>query len=90
MVESSKPYKGEHCVEKALQTEREKNGTQPGDPEKAAQAIFDVVAGKRLKDASVLRLPLGQDAWEAGIGQMDKVKKDFEECKGIAYEMGFD
>ena len=48
------------------------NGTQPGDPAKAAAAILTVLDA----DTTPLRLPLGEDAVDAVLGHLDAIRED--------------
>ena len=48
------------------------NGTQPGDPAKAAAAILTVLD----TDEAPLRLPLGDDAVDAILGHLDTVRAE--------------
>ncbi|RYP61602.1 hypothetical protein DL769_007635 [Monosporascus sp. CRB-8-3] len=80
-------YQSPHPVGESLRHEQEKGGMQPGDPEKAAQAIYDAVAGKDERLGKILRLPLGSDCWNNGVAHLDSVRSDFETCKDIALSM---
>ena len=48
------------------------NGTQPGDPAKAAAAILTALG----TDPTPLRLPLGDDAVDAILGHLDSVRRE--------------
>ena len=56
-----------------------------GRSRKAAKVIHDAVSGNDPSLASVLRLPLGVDGWEAATAHMDQVRNDFNTCKDVAY-----
>ena len=56
------------------------NGTQPGDPAKAARAI---VAALDAEDAP-LRLPLGADAVEGIRGKLDSVRAEVDRWEDVA------
>ncbi|RYP89690.1 hypothetical protein DL770_004178 [Monosporascus sp. CRB-9-2] len=84
---TSAPYQSPHPVGESLRYEKEKGGMQPGDPEKAARAIYDAVGGKDERLGKVLRLPLGSDCWNNGVAHLDSVRSDFETCKDVALSM---
>lgn len=48
------------------------DGTQPGDPAKAAAAVLAALRAERTP----LRLPLGDDAVTAVLGHLDQVRED--------------
>ncbi|RYP05231.1 hypothetical protein DL764_003938 [Monosporascus ibericus] len=83
----SAPYQSPHPVGESLRHEQENGGRQPGDPEKAARAIYGAVAGKDERLGKVLRLPLGSDCWNNGVAHLDSVRSDFEVCKDVALSM---
>jgi len=62
------------------------NGTQPGDPDKAAAAILAAL------DASVtpLRLVLGGDAVDAVAGHLESVRADIEAWEKVSRATAFD
>ncbi|WP_224243213.1 oxidoreductase [Hyalangium gracile] len=60
-------------------------GQQPGDPAKAAKAIFDAVASS----PSTLRLPLGTDAPGAIREKLAQVKAEVDRTEQLALSMGF-
>jgi NAD(P)-dependent dehydrogenase (short-subunit alcohol dehydrogenase family) len=61
-------------------------GTQPGDPRRAGEAIFDVT-----RDPSPpLRLPLGADALERIGAKLDQVRQDIARTRSIAIATTFD
>ncbi|RKH38092.1 oxidoreductase [Corallococcus sicarius] len=61
------------------------NGTQPGDPVKAARAIVDAV----LAGVPTLRLPLGPDAPDAIREKFAQVLSDVERTEQIARSTAF-
>lgn len=85
-------YTSPHPVGLSLEEEQRKNGTEPGDPEKAARRIFEVVTGTGdgAGKTNHLRLPLGQDSWEAYGQQAKAVRADFDAFKDMAFNVGFD
>jgi NAD(P)-dependent dehydrogenase (short-subunit alcohol dehydrogenase family) len=85
VAEPSTPYQLPHAVAASIQDEHDKNGKQPGDPQKAVAVIHDAVTGQNEALAKVLRLPLGNDCWEVGIQHMDQVRRDFEASKSVAF-----
>jgi len=85
VVEPSAPYRAPHIVAATIESEQKKHGKQMGDPEKAVKVIHDAVSGRDPRLADVLRLPLGADGWMAAVGRMEQVKRDFDVCKGAAF-----
>jgi hypothetical protein len=88
--EASKPYIG-GAVDESLKLEFEKNGKQPGDPEKAVRVLFDVVLGRGPGEGNMsrLRLPLGQDSLERGLEQANMMIEDFNAFRDAAVGCGF-
>ena len=62
------------------------NGTQPGDPAKAAAAVL---AALNAEDTP-LRLPLGSDAVDAVTGHLDAVRADIAAWEKTARSTAFD
>ena len=64
------------------------HGKQPGDPDKAAEAIVEVVSRTgRGSDAGVgtaLRMPLGKDAVQVAYTKLDEFRKDVDSMKHIS------
>ncbi|KAI0425528.1 NAD(P)-binding protein [Xylaria sp. FL1042] len=85
VIEPSEPYKAPHVVAAGIQSERDKHGSQPGDPEKAVKIIHEAVGGNDPNLAKVLRLPIGEDCWAVGTAHLDRVRDDFDACKEVAY-----
>src|SRR6202167_773215 len=56
------------------------NGTQPGDPAKAAAAILTALNA----DDTPLRLPLGDDAVDALLGHVDRVRTEITTWEKLA------
>jgi NAD(P)-dependent dehydrogenase (short-subunit alcohol dehydrogenase family) len=85
-------YASPHPVGLSLEEEQRKNGTEPGDPEKAVRRIFEVVTGTGDGAGKThhLRLPLGQDSWEAYGQQAKAVSADLDAFKDMAFSVGFD
>lgn len=79
-------------VGKAMARWSEYNGKQPGDPEKAVEAIFQVTTGEgeagKLK-GQILRLPLGKDAVARIEAKVENVKKDIETSRFVASNTDF-
>ena len=69
------------------------HGSQPGDPDKASDAIVQVVEGKGVgadqRVGQAMRMPLGKDAYKAGIEEADKFKADVELMKPISESVVF-
>lgn len=68
-------------------------GKQPGDPAKAAEAIFQAVSGEgdlagNLR-GRVLRLPLGRDAAARIEAKTASVRKDIEATRAVAHSTDF-
>jgi NAD(P)-dependent dehydrogenase (short-subunit alcohol dehydrogenase family) len=62
------------------------DGTQPGDPAKAAAAIMAALAAERTP----LRLPLGGDAVDAIAAHLDTVRAELEAWEQVARDTAFD
>ncbi len=62
------------------------DGTQPGDPAKAARAIMTALDSE---DAP-LRLPLGPDAVEGVRGKLDSVRADLERWETVSVSTAFE
>jgi NAD(P)-dependent dehydrogenase (short-subunit alcohol dehydrogenase family) len=56
------------------------NGTQPGDPARAAAAILTALDS----EATPLRLPLGDDAVDAILGRLDSVRAEITTWEKVA------
>jgi len=56
------------------------SGHQPGDPERAAEAIIATVE----QDHPPLRLPLGAFAWDAMKAELEAVRKEMEGLEAVA------
>ena len=56
------------------------SGNQPGDPERAAEAIIATVE----QDHPPLRLPLGAFAWDAMKAELETVRKEMEGLEAVA------
>ncbi|GAA2791381.1 oxidoreductase [Saccharopolyspora taberi] len=61
------------------------NGSQPGDPTKAAAAILAALEA----DDTPLRLPLGSDAVDAITGHLDSVRAELDAWEGISRGTAF-
>jgi len=64
---------------------RNKNGNQPGDPVKAAEAVIKVVESPNPP----LRLLLGNDAMEAARAKLIVLAKDFDEWESTTVNVNF-
>ncbi|MFC8079961.1 oxidoreductase [Streptomyces sp. NPDC057307] len=62
------------------------DGTQPGDPAKAAAAILTALAA----ETTPLRLPLGPDAVDAVTGHLDAVRAEIVAWEKVARDTAFD
>lgn len=62
------------------------DGTQPGDPAKAAAAILDALAAEKPP----LRLPLGNDAADAILDHLDSVRRELLEWEGVVRSTDFE
>lgn len=61
------------------------NGRQPGDPEKAAIALYNLVD----MENPPLRLLLGKDAYAAAAQKLELLKSDFERMSGVTLGTGY-
>lgn len=64
---------------------QENNGKQPGNPEMAAAAVYDLVE----MDNPPLRLLLGGDAYMRATQKIELLQDDFERMKSITLSVGF-
>lgn len=62
------------------------DGTQPGDPAKAARAILTAIEA----DAAPLRLPLGADAVDLIAAHLDRTRADLDAWEKIARDTAYD
>ena len=62
------------------------DGSQPGDPAKAAAAIRTALAA----DSTPLRLPLGGDSVDAILGHLDAVRDELTRWEKVARDTAFD
>ena len=62
------------------------DGTQPGDPAKAATAILRALNAERTP----LRLPLGTDAYEAIDGHLNTMRVDLADWEPVIRDTAFD
>ena len=62
------------------------DGTQPGDPAKAAAAIRTALAA----DDTPLRLPLGGDAVDAIVGHLDSIRAELTAWEKVSRGTDFD
>lgn len=65
---------------------RDVDGKQPGDPQKAAEAMIRSVE----EDNSSLRLPLGADAVSAIETKLESVKKDVDTVREVALNTAYE
>jgi NAD(P)-dependent dehydrogenase (short-subunit alcohol dehydrogenase family) len=65
---------------------KELDGTQPGDPVKAAQAMIAVVEA----DDPPLRLLLGPDAWQMAHDKLESLNRDLQAWKDVTLGTDFD
>lgn len=81
----SEPYHGT-TANKMMDKLESGHGKQPGDPEKAAQAIIDVVTGQgQGKDVQeLIRLPLGNDAVDRWRATLNNLSENVDRTEGIA------
>lgn len=87
----SEPYRGT-IADQLAQRMKGVHGKQPGDPEKAAQAIVDTVTkvGRGADVEGVLRLPLGKDAVQRAYAKLESFSKDVEKVKHISESIVYD
>lgn len=70
----------------------EGNGRQAGDPQKAAERIFEVAVGVGMAEGmrQCLRLPLGKAAYKTAVGKVDELKDNFVAYREITESADFD
>jgi len=71
---------------KAIQRTQANNGKQPGDPDKAAAAMIQVVESENPP----LRLALGEDAVNIITQKLASMKAELEAWKGVSIRTGFE
>jgi hypothetical protein len=79
-------YKGSP-VEETLKYFDSFNGTQKGDPEKAAARIFEVVTGTGMAkdlDRNYLRLLLGKDCLDRSETKLEKLRENLDAVREIS------
>ena len=89
MVPISEPYKGTPAASmRDIMEKYRVDGTQPGDPAKAAKIIFEFVAGEPASRliGQVRRLPLGSRASTILGKKIELLKADYEKTKEMAKE----
>ncbi|PYI05959.1 short-chain dehydrogenase/reductase SDR [Aspergillus sclerotiicarbonarius CBS 121057] len=79
-------------VEAALKAIKAKDGSQEGDPVKAAQRILEVVTstGMGAGTEGFLRVPLGQDCYNRFQAKCDTLQANLTRMKEIAHSTSFD
>ncbi|KAH8169455.1 short chain dehydrogenase domain-containing protein [Sarocladium implicatum] len=79
-------------VDAALKKFGSANGKQPGDPEKAAQVIFETANKQGKEDVlfgKVRRLILGEDAWNRINAKIEDVRENLETGKEVSFSTSF-
>lgn len=61
------------------------NGSQAGDPEKAAKAIIDIAG----EENPPLYLLLGSDAYDRAMSKLDKLEKEFKLNEELSHAMAY-
>jgi NAD(P)-dependent dehydrogenase (short-subunit alcohol dehydrogenase family) len=78
------------AVERMVQTFHQVNGTQPGDPSKAADRLFEVISDDRVLiskiEGNLLRLPLGSDSHGVLKARLNKSREQLELTEAIALD----
>lgn len=81
------------AVDEGLQRYPELDGSQPGDPDKAARAIIDVATGTgdgaSEQVRRCLRLPLGNDAMNKARAFVKQLSDDLDAVESIARSTTF-
>ncbi|GKZ39496.1 hypothetical protein AbraIFM66950_000420 [Aspergillus brasiliensis] len=83
-------YEGK-ALGQAMQRYDTADGTQRGDPEKAAARIFDAVEQQGLcaEEASYLRMPLGSDCYAVLRAKVDALKENMDGMEEIAHSTDY-
>ena len=76
----------EETAHKFLQQQEQMSGQQPGDPDKAAQAMIKAVES----DNPPLRLVLGEDALQATRKKMESFQKELEAWEEVTLSTAFE
>ena len=76
----------EETAHKFVKMQEQSSGEQPGDPDKAAQAMIKVVES----DNPPMRLVLGEDALEATRKKMKSFQQELEEWKEVTLSTSFE
>ncbi len=82
---AAQPMAGYTAVRQVEDWHRSIRGTQPGNPDKAADAIMELAAAP----APPVHLLLGQDAYDIALQKMDSVKAEAEAWKALSVSTGF-
>ena len=76
----------EETAHKFVKMQEQSSGEQPGDPDKAAQAMIKVVES----DNPPMRLVLGEDALKATRQKMETFQKELDEWEEVTLSTSFD
>ena len=76
----------EETAHKFVKMQEQMSGEQPGDPDKAAQAMIKVVES----DNPPLRLVLGEDALQATHKKFESFQKELEEWEEVTLSTSFE
>lgn len=76
----------EKTAHKFVKMQSEMSGQQPGDPDKAAQAMIKAVES----DNPPMRLVLGEDALEATRKKIESLQKELEEWEDVTLSTSFE
>jgi NAD(P)-dependent dehydrogenase (short-subunit alcohol dehydrogenase family) len=78
-------------LDRTLQRYENIDGSQRGDPDKAAARILDAVEKQGLcaTNSSYLRIPLGSDCYSLLQTKADNLKENLDKMEAIAYSTDF-
>ena len=76
----------EETAHKFVKMQEEMSGEQPGDPDKAAQAMIEVVES----DNPPMRLVLGEDALKATRQKIETFQKELDEWEDVTLSTSFE
>ena len=76
----------EETAHKFVKMQEQRSGEQPGDPDKAAQAMIKVVES----DNPPMRLVLGEDALKATRQKIETFQKELDEWEEVTLSTSFD
>lgn len=84
-------YRGT-VVEQITRTMEAQDGKQAGDPDKAAEKIYEVVEGEGMASGKkkYLRLVLGAQAYDTAVARAEQLKENFQAFEDISKSVDYE